>query len=97
VSRTAQEEWVSSTRPGGARIRRRSREDAKEAGRPRSKQRPGVWRPGGAVWRHIQVRNEKGLHVRPSMMLKQLVDSHKDCEVYVQNLATNGGRSASKR
>lgn len=47
--------------------------------------------PIKAEWRHITVRNEKGLHVRPSMRLKKLLDEHPECDIYVQNMATNGG------
>jgi len=93
LSANAEEEWVtlyaSEWRQNAEQKMRKNVEQIEEI---KLEAESGVYgQPSGAVWRHITVINEKGLHVRPSMCLKKLLDSYPDVEVYVQNVGTNGG------
>ena len=93
MSRDAQEEWVrlyaAQWREQAAQKQRKPVEDWPDLKAPSDPCSCGS--PAAVAWREIAVRNEKGLHVRPSMKLKKLLDAHQECEVYVQNYATNGG------
>lgn len=54
---------------------------------------PACGEPESICCRTVTVRIEKGLHVRPSMELKKVIDRYRPCQVFVQNLAASDGGS----
>jgi|GEM_PF-1741094 len=86
----AEEEWVSRYAPqwrlDAESKMRRDMDEIEEVTFEVESNVDGL--PSEAHWRHITVINEKGLHVRPSMCLKKLLDTFPDVEVCVKNVGT---------